>query len=241
MTLINIIGDVRNGKTLFATYLATKSTVPVYANYRIDIPNFNELHPEMLITLHDGSTIVIDEAYSWLEARLSGSGQPMNLYLSYVLFQSGKNNMNIITTDQLLETIDTRFRTMANYEVYCEKKELPNHQVVGFEYTIQQKSRYHRYEPIKVYWPVEYASKYYPLFNTKQVIQAATPALLHKIATNKEAQWDEIVKHARFLIDSVKEIKLITKAVVGGYCKQRQIDYMTQDIYDAVKAIGVGV
>jgi len=51
--------------------------------------------------------VIIDEAYAYLESRVSMS--KLNLYMSYILFQSRKRGIDIIVTAQLAGTIDHRF------------------------------------------------------------------------------------------------------------------------------------
>ena len=84
--LIHFTGDVGSGKTLFCTQVALHDKRQIYSNYNIKLPNYHDLKPEMLSILTESTLVIIDEAYTWLESRLSGRN--INLYLTYILFQS---------------------------------------------------------------------------------------------------------------------------------------------------------
>src|SRR4030042_4075128 len=131
--LISIEGDVGSGKTLLSTFMAIDDPRPVYANYKINIPNFKPLKPEMLWELNKPTLIILDEAYTWLENRTSG--KPINRYMSYILFQSRKRGLDFILTDQIVGTIDPRYRWMINFDIQSEVHEH------GFLYQLTKLSR----------------------------------------------------------------------------------------------------
>ena len=97
--LVSVLGDIRVGKTLFTSILAKYSYGKVYANYKLDIPQYYKLEPTDLFKLPNNCEVFIDEAYTWLEARTSGAD--LNKCSSYILFQSGKRTINIYLTAQL--------------------------------------------------------------------------------------------------------------------------------------------
>lgn len=126
--LIGIYGKVGSGKTLFATRMCLKSTVPFVANYQIfkdkekEIldKRYNPLEVEELISLKiNPAKVVIDEAYAWLECRIANSN--INRYMSYILFQSRKRGLDFIITAQLEDTIDNRFTKLCDYIVMAEQ------------------------------------------------------------------------------------------------------------------------
>jgi hypothetical protein len=189
MTLVNIVGDVGSGKTLLSVYLASKSKKPVYANFNIKIKSYNELLPETLAELNcpkTGAFVIIDEAYSWLESRTSQ--KEINRYLSYILFQSRKKGMDIITTDQLLGTIDVRFRLMENYEIHCEN--VTN----GFYYRMYKISRYKKPRVLKFLITYDIAQKYYPLYDSWQPINPIDNNLMLSVSSNKTKYVNDIEK-----------------------------------------------
>lgn len=108
MGLTIITGYMGSGKTLLATEFALTSKIPVIANYKIQSKNVHPLQIDELMHLpYDKCKVIIDEAYTYLESRVSMS--KLNLYMSYILFQSRKRGIDIIVTAQLAGTIDHRF------------------------------------------------------------------------------------------------------------------------------------
>jgi ABC-type dipeptide/oligopeptide/nickel transport system ATPase component len=194
MTLISIIGDVGSGKTLLATYLAAQDTRDVYANYKINIDRYHDLTPEILITLNYPSLSILDEAYTKIESRMSG--RKLNEYMSYVLFQSRKRQMDIIITDQLVSSIDVRYRMLTNYEIFCEAVD------DGFKYIIEKKSMYSTFKPSYFFMPFELAEKVYPLYDTFQKIEAVNEDMLFEITEDKT----EIIK--KIDLEVIKMLKI---------------------------------
>lgn len=102
-----------SGKTLLSTDMALTSKVPVIANYKIKSKNVHPLELEQLMHLpYEKCKVILDEAYVYLENRVSMS--KLNLYMSYILFQSRKRGIDIIITAQLAGTIDNRFIDLAD-------------------------------------------------------------------------------------------------------------------------------
>jgi hypothetical protein len=190
MTLTNIVSDVRSGKTLWATIVALTERSyaiargfeprPVYANYKIDIPNWHPLKPEKLFTIDKPTLVILDEAWAWLESRQSGT--PIHLYMSYILFQSGKRGIDIILTDQIEGTIDTRYRQLLNYRVQCENLG----EGIGFIYYFQRRTKGGFTEPTVKFLPYEIAEKVFPFYNTFEIINPIDESLLFKISDNKD-------------------------------------------------------
>jgi len=241
MTLIQIIGDVGSGKTLFAVRAAKLDTRPVYANFNIKlgthknkkrkiVPRFSPLKPETLLSLKDDSLVIIDEAYIWLESRLSGRN--INLYLSYILFQSRKRGIDIILTNQLSRTIDVRFRLMTNLEVYCQQVES-----IGFEYTFVKKSDFQYFKPKTFILPYEEAEKFYKIYDSWELIIPFDDNLMLNISTDKGDMLkivDDIVKAI------VKEInpKRCTRGVVSNYClRNNHPKGLVGPVYDTISSI----
>lgn len=229
MPLTNMIGEVGSGKTLMLTYLCYWSELPVYANYEINIPNFTLLTPEMLVTLNTGSTIGLDEAWAWLEARCSG--KEINRYMSYIIFQTRKRLMHVITTDQLLDTIDVRFRLMANYEIECENVDN------GFKYRFHKISRYHNYKPRIVFLPYEVAEKYISLYDTYKTIDPIDKNMLFNITQDKEIMLDEIDSYIDKLLKKYSNPNKITKGIVRVHCLEDKLPSAMADlIFNKLKA-----
>jgi hypothetical protein len=207
--LIQLLGDVGSGKTLFATYMAMKETRPVYSNYEIRIPNYRHLTPEILVQIDEPALVVVDEAYRWLESRTSG--RHLNRYMSYNLFQQRKKGLDYVLTDQLEGTIDSRFRLMTNYKIYCQQIA-----DVGFHYTIYKTSAFKRYAPVSMVLPYKYAEMIYPFFDSWEP-QPIDEEMIFNITEDKTEIIADTDRIASYLL-SLYEGNSITKGIVADYC-----------------------
>lgn len=231
MTLVNIIGDVGSGKTLLMVYFAySHPEIKAYANFNIHTNNFEELTPEKILDIREGM-IFLDEAYSWLESRVS-SGKAINQYLSYCLFQSRKRGQDWFTSDQLLETIDVRFRMMANYEIHCEQ--VKN----GFKYRMFKLSRYRRPRVYTYFLDYDFCkSNLFDIYDTLQVISPIDDTMMLKVSKDKK-------NVAKTIDDYVKDVLKeghpsdISLRIVKAYCIDNNIaGAMAELIYNKIKAI----
>lgn len=209
MTLISIIGDVGSGKTLFATYLATKDERPIYSNYKLKLKNYHDLKPEMLVSMNKPSLVIIDEAYTWLESRTSG--KDINRYLSYILFQSRKRGMDIILTDQLIGTIDVRFRLLTNYEIFAENDG------DNFIYRIYKKSAFNSFKPLRVIMPYEVAEKLFSVYDSWELINPIDDNLIFNVAEDKSSSIKEVDRIVSVLLKKF-EPEEISKGIVSNHC-----------------------
>lgn len=191
MPLINIIGDVRTGKTLLMTalavdtYLAEPGNITVYHNYDLALDKAIKIAPEDLFRIRrDGKQhlVLIDEAYAWLESRVSSHSET-NQYLSYILFQSGKDDTTFILTEQLLSTIDKRFRKMSN--VIIEAQADPE----GFIYTFMLPNL----ESFAQYYVRrEEMEPYYKYYGTFTKIQPIDDDMMIRVVSDKTKLGPEI-------------------------------------------------
>lgn len=225
--LIIVRGDVGSGKTLWATGYALDDTRALYANYRIHRKRWHDFKPETLITLNkEPSLIIMDEGYTWLESRTSSSH--LNRYLSYILFQSRKRQMDIIITAQLSRSIDVRFRLMANYDIYCEALD------VGFYYEITKLSARKIYEPVRLLLPLSEAEKIYPKYETYEKIPI-NKDLIEDISTDKS----DVIEEVDIVVEKLLKIapaKKWTKGAVTDYCLRNDIArHRAELIINAIK------
>jgi len=163
MMLILVLGDVGTGKTLLTTilaYLSHKKGVEVYSNYTLNFP-YKKLTVNMIYNIKKG-LVLLDEAYTWLEARISGS--KLNRFLSYILFQSRKRGLNWILTAQLGSVIELRFREMSDYVIYSDICDL------GFSYEVYKKTKYGFVKINSFRLPYENAEQFFSLYDTYEVI-----------------------------------------------------------------------
>jgi len=233
--LISIEGDYGSGKTLLATFLALKDRRKVMANYTINIPNFVPLKPEMLWNINEPTLIVLDEAYAWLESRTSG--KPINRYLSYNLFQSRKRGgpegiVDYILTDQLIGTVDPRYRMMINFDIQAEPHES------GFVYTMTKLTRRGASKPATFFIPFSLAAKIFPYYNTYQKVDPIDKELLFSISEDQSDIMKQVDIVRDELLDKYVNLKKITKGVVRDYCLRNGHPKMFVDrIYDAIKSV----
>ena len=228
MTLYHAIGDVGSGKTLFTTWQAVHEKRSVYSNYKINIPNYHPLKPEMLETIDEPALIIVDEAYRWLEARTSG--RTINRYMSYKLFQMRKKDRDYSLTDQLEETVDLRYRLMTNFEIHC-------HHIIdiGFQYIIFKHATFKEYQPRSVIMPYSEAEKLYPLFDSWEE-QPIDQGMIFNITEDKT----EIIKAVDEIVDYLLtegEISEYSKGDVADFCLRKGYpkEYVNTT-YNALKA-----
>jgi len=132
MGLTLIEGYMGSGKTLLTTDIALTSKVPVICNYKIKSNNVYPLELDELLHLtYPKCKVILDEAYTYLESRTSMN--KLNLYMSYILFQSRKRGIDFIVTAQLADTIDSRFRDLC--DIWIVAKQVKD----GFLYAISDK------------------------------------------------------------------------------------------------------
>lgn len=158
--LISVLGNLGSGKTLFLTYLATKFNRDVHSNYEIKVKHYKPLKVIDLLHLPNNIEVFIDEAYTWLESRVSSKA--LNRYLSYILLQSRKRTINIYITAQLFSSVDVRFREQSNIIIVCSKVDN------GFFYKILNRDN----NGVKtLLFPFEKAKNYYKYFDTHEIIE----------------------------------------------------------------------
>jgi hypothetical protein len=233
MTLINIVGDVRTGKTLFATYLAKIEKRPVFSNYKIDLPNYKHLTPELLFNINFASLSLIDEAYAWLESRTSG--RDINKYMSYILFQSGKRGIDIVLTDQLESTIDIRYRRMVNFEVHTEKVS------DGFIYRIFKINRYKGYKLRTFFMSYEFATTIFPLYETLEIINAIDEDLIFDVTEDKSTILEIVDKCTSELLKKASA-SVYTKGIVANYCLRKNLSQRYVNlIYHSIKSSNISI
>lgn len=162
MTYIFIMGDVGTGKTLLTTALAMYYDGPVISNYRIEHPNYIEATPARLARIDQPTLVLLDEAYTWLESRVPG--QVLQLYMSYILFQSRKRGIDFVTTCQIPSSVDLRYREMADFLIQA------TNDGDSFWYEVVKNSMADGYPTEILELPHSEAETIYPYYNTYQIV-----------------------------------------------------------------------
>ena len=124
-----IFGNLRSGKTAFATWLAhehKKHSTYIISNYSMTFADYTApseiliMKLKHLIEEHEKVTVVIDDLWVLMDSRDSASGE--NKFASDVMINSGKDGITIIGTSQMPHMVDKRYRDIADYRVLCERK-----------------------------------------------------------------------------------------------------------------------
>lgn len=164
-----------SGKTLYATryairYFCEKGLYDqAFANYHIESPN-----PGRQVTLLDydafkslsglkNALVIIDEAYLWLDSRMSSSRNNRNV--SYLVLQSRKRGFDILYTAQIKSSVDLRLRELSDVWVYCEHIKRAH----KFIYTEVMRSAFiPRMREMDL--AEKDAERIYPYFDTREVV-----------------------------------------------------------------------
>lgn len=225
-----IYGGVGNGKTLLLTVIGYYAKKEVVANYQLRYPN-KKIEEFSLTTFlktdYKNKCLLLDEAYIYLESRLSMKQK--NRLSSYVLFQSRKKDVNMYLTAQLINTIDIRYRKMIDYVIKCNG-------VVGNAY--QYICCNNQTKIIKVkYIMVDAVKQFYKYFDTNQVISDEEMIKnAYKTAKENRMMVDKVVKDLIQYYIKNKKKKRITMDMVNLYMFDNEINQrFAKTIYTKLK------
>lgn len=201
MDLTVILGPKGSGKTLFGTLMALDSKRTVYANYRIEIENHKPLEVIDFLDLPNNVDVIIDEAYTWIEARISGFF--LNRFLSYILWQSRKRTIDIYLTAQRFRSIDLRFREEVDVIVKCKPRTNLDSDDFEFEilWVVENKKT-------KLKMSYEDAKEIFPLYDTFEIVEPyGLEEMKFKIReTVPEERWEIACEIGEAIKEDIKEI-----------------------------------
>ncbi len=164
--LVDIIGNLGSGKTLIMLILSLTYSKEIWSNFKINIPNYRKLEVPDLFSLKDNIVVLMDEAYAWIESRISNT--PLNEYNSSILFHSRKTFTDIYLTTPMLSAIDKRFRHQANYLIECLHR--PNQESDDFHFIFNNlDNNSYGYQTLTY----ENAKKYFKLYNTYEKVESS--------------------------------------------------------------------
>lgn len=189
--LISIDGNIGSGKTLLLVIIATTSKRKIYSNFQLDLPLYHELEVINLVNLENNINVFIDEAYTWLESRTSF--KTLNRYLSYIIFQSRKRNIDVYITSQMFSTVDIRFREQSNIRIRCERIDDNFHYYFNI---VGNNSINHFILPLKE------AKEYFKLYDTMEIIEPNN---------KQELEFDLLKQYPNQLLMKVIEITEVIK------------------------------
>jgi Lhr-like helicase len=164
--LVSLVGSRGSGKTTFLSYLSTKTKRTILSNFHLKVKNYKPLNIDVLLNLEklNNVDVYLDEAYTWLESRISSSA--LNRYISYIIFQSRKRNVDIYTTAQMFSSVDLRFREQSDFIIFCNKRSNPNIDNFRYQFINMATMKVRNF-----IFPYEKASEYFSNFNTNQIIE----------------------------------------------------------------------
>jgi hypothetical protein len=165
--IIGIEGGIGQGKTLVMTYFAKEEALRMkkrlHANYHLkDLPfrylDFQTFIDEAL-THHQyrDSCILVDEAHVWIDSRTSMKKQ--NLLFTYLLLQTGKEDVNMYYTTQDFGQVDKRLRQRTDIAIHVRRK--GDHHLL----TIEDRTSFKRKRAL-VYGP-----DVWPFFDTRETVK----------------------------------------------------------------------
>jgi len=221
--LINVVGDLGSGKTLFlCIYSFLSKKKQIYANFRIENKKVKPFTIELLFRkdLKD-CDILLDEGYIYLESRTSL--KKSNLIFSYLLFQSRKRNINILTTSQLLNSIDLRFRNLADFIIRAHNKR------DYFKYEIYKTSGK---KVNTIFLPYHKAR---PFFNKYDTLEVVSPSdISPEFLNSKEIKKIGLKLKEEYLKDEVFSKLKPTKTNISSFLKIRKVSLFFTDILYAL-------
>lgn len=185
--LIVVHGGLGSGKTLLLSAIAKYSKDHIVSNFHLN-RDYEEFSLNKFVNAeYENCIILMDEAYVYLESRLSMS--KVNRASSYILFQSRKKNVRMYLTVQMVSTLDVRFRSLTDLWIYCEGLTERGYKYVLID-NMTGATR-------TTYLPLSSAEKIYPIYDTNEVVSPNIES------TNFMAQ-DEL---KNFVMDRVNEIR----------------------------------
>lgn len=207
------LGNLGTGKTLFLTIVGYYSKKKIITNYKVDFSGreVEEFDIRKFIEAeYEDCIILLDEAYVYLESRLSGSHK--NRLMSYILFQSRKKNVDMYLSVQLVSTLDKRFRHMSNFYIYAESDE------ISYTYLVFNKDT-GKVKTIKMLR--RRILPFYKMYDTNEVILPDINAILQQTLSGKEKIYeakqirDGVMKHYPDMV--------ITKDMVMVYMMEHNL------------------
>jgi len=157
---------IENGfaKVLLTQYSYDIEETMLHKPKLLDFQYIIDNMPDSANELED-TTLGFDELHIWMDARRSMDKD--NLFLSYLLSQSGKHDTDIYYSSQQLAQVDRRVDENSNYDIFCAR--IPDYQYDPLKgISVITRDNYSR-EIIKQFvWRNFY--QFFDMFDTKQII-----------------------------------------------------------------------
>lgn len=156
------MGLPRHGKTLLQTifsYYANLEGLKIYSNFKLNLENAKLINPNDLLEFELTNCLLnLDEVTTICDSRVNSKGGRL---LSYFVMQSGKRDVHIIWTAQLMDMVDGRLTDVTNLFIKSVKTKMGFKLIFIQPNTLRSK---------KVRLPFDIAEKFYSMYDTRQVI-----------------------------------------------------------------------
>jgi len=234
MTTTIITGKMGSGKTLLATMMHYNSNVPIHSNFPIKSEMYRPLTISELLEPSGAGVVILDEAYLYIESRTSGKGT--NRLWSRILFQSRKDDRDIVIIAQLLSSVDLRFRSMAEYIILCQREPTAlKAPLKGFKYTLLERTNFgFRKKTVRV--PVDIAQQYFGLYDTNFKVDEMDNELIASNADSTEL-YPIVDREVQNIIKTTNP-RSITQAFCNDYAREKGLTKThAKMIYERIKRL----
>lgn len=230
MGLITILGDLGDGKTLLMLVLAYYENIPIVSNFNITLPdrkieNFDI--NKFIQAQYENCAILLDEAYVYLESRISGS--ELNQIMGYILLQSRKKNVHLYITAQMLSSIDKRYREMS--DIYI----IANRISIDFSYTLIMRKKGIISE---IAFDYEKFSLFFEYYDTNEVILTTNKKIIFETLPDeqKEVKIDEYATEIQQYYEQ-QYLTNVTRSMVALYMRKHSHipKFLLDDIFASIK------
>jgi len=206
-----IFGNLGEGKTLLASYLAYKEAKKgrtVYANF--GLPFAERLDTILRLKEVKNAFVVIDDIIPFLDSRQSQK----NVFMSWILNQSRKRDVDIVYTSQVLSAVDLRLRLLTNLIFQTHLISFPVFLIEVFDCEGN----------LITSFKIKYEPEIYQLYDTYEIVEQKIKLLdLEKLML--ECEKKSVFAH---IVKSRYNISLESARVVYDLLKKKKIDLLRE-------------
>lgn len=178
MTVTFFVGKPRTGKTLHMSMNAWhdfQKGREIFSNYNLRFKHKRVGIKELLdIPFEDmestPKTIVLQEVDKWFDARRSGRDE--NVYLSSLVGQSGKRNIDILYDSQFPTRIDKALRDVTDMHIICDCIVDGNKKPIAFIYSAFDLSKFRVVRSYTL--PASLMEQFYGMYDTYEPTRPLT-------------------------------------------------------------------
>lgn len=209
--LIDIYGDRGDGKTILLAYFGVKSDalkIPVIADYKLDVPMYQKLNIDELITMkYMFATVEFDELDVYLNNRRSMSN--LSMFINNIAIkQSRKRGIDVLGSTQLFDTIDWRFTQMTNCTIVAYgRTDIKKYHKEFFRYDVVFKSIWgNRIRQLMI--PTDFMETLYDRYDTDEPIMPQDVREMALEVADQKTLKKEVERVANKILDKRAEYNL---------------------------------